>query len=432
MRNSRLRSAVPLVLALGVVAAVLPATAAQAAPSLDIDFSGSGYSTGAAPAPGGQNGWSSARAGIDWALVDNATFADAGLPVAGRSLRFSNAVAGSGGAHLVSPLIDPAGDSTTGAAANTFSTSFTIASATGAAQPGLAVDVAIDGASRYGGVLNLRHTTEGLAIGSYWVPADAPDASLSSWRSTVFTTVDPAVPHTIRWTATFLDGQTDIVEVYVDGRLVSAGSGVTTWEFYQAIAQPTGDRSVDSLSFKSTGSAPSANGVGYDAIPAVPALSGKGFLFSGISYDVSTQAPALPTAPPVLAPTPAVPDAEIPLEKTELAPGAAIDFSIGGFTPFENVFVTFYSTPAFGGWFQADANGVVTGSVAVPSGLAAGSHTFQLTGAVSGFVAAQAITLSAVAAAELASAGPGEVALVAGGAALFLVLGFALTRRRRA
>ncbi len=424
MRRSRLRPVVPLILALGVVAAVLPASAAQAAPSLDIDFSGSGYTAGTAPAPGGQNGWSSLNSTVDFALVDNADFAASGLPAGGRSLRFSNAVNTGTGANLVSPLIDSAGESLT---ANTFSTSFTVASATGALQTGLGVDVAIDGPSRFGGVLNLRHTSAGLAIGSYWVPADAPNAALSSWRSTVFTTVDPTVPHTITWKAIFLPGQADVVEVTVDGVLVSAGTGVTTWETYHAIAQPTGDRTVDSISFKSATSAPSASGVAYDSWPVAPAVAGQGLLFSGISYNVSTQAPALPTAPPVLAPTPATPDAEIPLTTTELVPGATIDFSVGGFTPFENVFVTFYSTPVFGGWFQADASGVVTGSVAVPAGLSGGSHTFQLTGAASGFIAAQAITIAA-----LASAGPGEVALVAGGAGLLLVLGFALTRRRRA
>ncbi|MGX5680199.1 hypothetical protein [Schumannella luteola] len=355
----------------------VPSTAA-AATSATIDFSASGYTTGSLK-PAGQNGWVQAKV-ADYSLVDNSSFPNSGLPSGGRSLQFSNSTIPSGGAHLVSPTIEAAGEPTTGATYNTFEAQFTVASATGALQTGLNVDVALDGASRYGGVVKLRHTSSGLEIGSYWVPQSAPDAELSSWRSAAFTTVDATVPHTIRLVAVFLEGRADSVQVFVDGQLVSGGSGVTTWEFYHLHAGTGGDKSVDGISFKSSSSAPSANGIGYDSgLPALPSAAGQGFLFSGISFASSTSAPPLPTTPPTVPATPdATPDAALTLADDSVID--ELEFSATGYLAYENVYAALYGAGSFGGWFQADASGAVSGTVAVPGSVAYGANTLQLVG----------------------------------------------------
>jgi hypothetical protein len=418
VRRATLITAVALTASAGLIAP----SAAWAAPSTTVDFLASGYTTGF-HSPAGQNGWVQAK-NVDFSLVDNSSFPAAGLPADGRSLQFSNSTIESGGAHLVSPLVDPAGESTTNAVGNTFETTFTVASATGGLQPGLGVDVALDGASRYGGVVNLRHTDAGLTIGSYWVPADATSADLPAWRSAVFATVSPDVPHAVRAVAIFLDDQPDVLQVYVDGALVSSAAA-TTWEFYSTIAGTGGDRSVDSLSFKASSSAPSADGVGYTSgLPTAPATQGLGFLFSDISYGTSTSAPPVPTEQPELPAAPAEPSpgSSIALENTEVT-GDTVTFEAGGFLPYENVYVTIFSTPTFAGWLQANAAGVVSATVALPAGLTPGSHTIQLTG-TSGFVAVTGFTLVALAATGLEALPAillGGGLVLAGAAALVLV-----------
>ena len=294
-------------LAAAATAALLALAAApmsaSAATSTTIDFTSPGYTVGF-HSPDTQNGWWMAKS-VDFSLVDNSSFPSSGLASGDRSLQFSNATQLSGGAHLVSPTIEAAGEPSSGAVANTFDTTFTVASATGAVQPGLGVDVALDGASRYGGVVNLRHTDGQLEIGSYWYPTGGTGDAVDTWRSALFTRVDPAVPHVIRAVAVFLVDKPDTLDVYVDGTLVSAGTGASTWEAYSG--SNGGDRSVDSLSFKTSSSAPTSTGIGYQSgLPAAPATAGKGFLFSAISYGVSTTVPASPSPDPVPAdPAPA-------------------------------------------------------------------------------------------------------------------------------
>ena len=420
----------------GLIAAIAAGGSASAAvlpSSLTIDFASSGY-TVAAGSPGSQNGWGAAKVGADIALVDNASFPLSGLP-AGRSIRFSNATLPSSSAHLVSPVIQPAGEPTTNAGAiNTFDVTFTVASSTGAIQPGLGIDVNIDGASRFGGLVNLRHSATGLQVGSYWVPADATDASLTSWRSAVFTTVPADVPHTVRVVSMFLQGQADLFDVYVDGILVSGGSGVTTWENFTRLSNTVGDNSVDGISFKTSSSAPTSDGIGYASAPAAPATSGNGLLFTGISYSTRADTPPVPTVAPPLDPAPVVtPDAPVAVTAEPVAQTESMDFSAEGFLPFENVYATIYSTPVFAGWFQADAAGRVQAQIVVPAGLPAGTHTLQLVGEASGFVAQSAFQVSAVAA--LAATGGELPPLLVGGAWVLVVAGLGLAiagRQRRA
>jgi hypothetical protein len=423
---------------------------AYAATSTTIDFATSGYTVGQ-HSPSDQNQWSGGGTDWDYGLVENTDFPSSGL-APGRSLRLSNAVSPASTRYLQTPEIESAGEPTT-ATWNTFEAEFTVASATGTLQPGLNVDVNLDSASRYGGVLNLRHTDAGLAIGSFWVPENAVDATTGSWRSAVFTTVDATVPHDIRIVAVFRADRTDDFDVYVDGVLVSGGSGATTWEHYSRITNGGGDRTVNELSFKIGTSAPSASGMGYEAgQPTAPATNGAGLLIAGIGYSVSntTDPSPTPTPTPTPSPTPApsapplpteqpalpaqvdpAPDtvAEIPSSPAE--PGGTISFSASGFAPFENVFVTFFSTPVFGGWFQADATGTVVGTVRLPAALDPGVHSLQLTGQTSGWTAVSTFQLAALAnsgSSDLRGAALVGMALLGlGGAAL----GVRAVRRRR-
>lgn len=397
-RSPRILGFSALVAAAATGLALAAPTAAIAATSTTIDFTAAGYTLGA-HSPRGQNGWNNTPADWDFSLVSNDDFLAAGLPAGGRSLQISNSIVPSSSRYLTSPAIESAGE--TGAVAgNTFTAEFTVASATGALQPGLSMDVNVDAASRYGGVINLRHTAAGLEIGSYWLPLDAPDLTNSSWRSTVFTTVPADQPHVIRVVDHFLPGQPDVMQVFVDGVLVSAGSGATTWEGYYAVGGSATDATVDQLSFRVSTSAPTADGIGYQTgIPAAPATAGQGYLFSGIGYSVSESAPPQPTAPPVIPPTPdPAPDATIQLGAAPVETGGTVSFDLDGFLPYENVGAVVYSTPVFLGWLQADATGRVTGTLALPAGLEAGTHTLQLTGAASGFVASGSFVLLALAA----------------------------------
>lgn len=285
-----------------LAAAALPVSAAEPLAETTIDFAAEGYSLGAS-SPAGQNGWTASGPTLDWSLVDNDDRPAAGLPAGGRSLRLSNALVGGSPAPLTSPLIAPAGETVD---SDVFDVTFDVASATGQLQPGLNVDVNLDGASRYGGVLNLRHTPEGLAIGSFWVDPAAsggPD-DLGNWRSTVFTTVSATVPHTIRIRTQYLVDAPDVFEVWVDGSKVSGASGATTWEYYHRLNNTNTDATVDSLSFRPGRSAPSPDGLGYlPSQPAAPGTAGAGFLFSGISY--RTVAATVPSAPTALTASPA-------------------------------------------------------------------------------------------------------------------------------
>ena len=310
-------------MAAALIALATAPLSASAATSNIIDFTSSGYTVGY-QSPKGQNGWWQAQS-VDYSLVDNSSFAASGLPGSGRSLQFSNSTQLGGGAHLVSPMVDAAGEPATGAAYNTFETTFTVASATGTVQPGLGVDVALDD-SRFGGVVSLRHSSDKLVIGSYWYPAGAVDLTPPSWRSAIFTSVDPTVAHVIRLVAIFIEDKPDTLDVYVDGTLVSAGSGATTWEAYSG---SNGTPTVDSISFKASSSAPTADGIGYTSgLPSAPATQGKGLLFSGISYGASMTVPQPPvvtppvvTPPVVTAPTtpskPAAPTPDPTAEPTE-------------------------------------------------------------------------------------------------------------------
>lgn len=80
---------------------------------------------------------------------------------------------------------------------------------------------------------------------------------------------------------------------------------------------------------------------------------------------------------------------------SSIAVGEAISVTFGGFTPFEYVQLVVASTPQVIGLGYADAQGFVTITGNLPSGLAAGSHTLAVYAPGSGIGFTQPITVSA-------------------------------------
>ena len=440
------RWAVMTGLAVTISLAFGPASPAHAVPSQDLDFSG--YSLGSLA---GQNGWTQGSTAHDVALVDNAAYPASGLG-AGRSVRVSNARTAKA-VEVRSPSVDAVGAPSTGAAANTFDATFTITSATGALQADLATAVGISNAaeSRAGGYAVFSHSAGGLQIGAQWIPYDQPAAALVNWRSGWATApgggavFDAAVSHEVRMVSQFTDNDTNRLQIYVDGTLALTANN---WVHYHDVAGTSattgGNGRVDRLLIGSARSLPTATGVGYTTVTESgsdvrtgtrPALDGAGFLFTDIGFGARNTAPALPTAPPVIDPiADPAPDAVLVTPTDPVAPGAGIPVSGTGFAPFENVAFTWYPSATFAGWFQADANGVVTATVTVPATLTPGEHILQATGETSGFVASGVVAVAAAAADPddpLVATGVDTTAALAGALVLFgLGAGLVLVARR--
>lgn len=382
---------------MGILAVLGTQSAAFAAPSIVIDFDDPGYTIGPG-SPSGQNGWLANGTGFDLALVENSSFPDSGLG-AGRSLRVSNATI-PGTRFLRSPIIDSAGEpGVAGATANTFAAQYTVASATGAVQDGLLLEVPIDSASRYGGVIVLRHTAAGLEIGSFWLPPEATGAGLSQWRSETFAVVDPSVPHTIDISALFRADASDVVRIQVDGELVSACSGVTTWENYFRVTGNATDALVDELTFRLTTSAPSESGVGYLAgLPPAPGTAGNGFLFADIGYEVfDSELPSPANPDEEVAPEPtATPDAPLAIDPDALTGGGTVTVTGSGFQAGEDVLAVLYPEATPLGWLTADESGDVAGDLDVPEDVAPGAKEIQVSGAASACTALGSLDIQAV------------------------------------
>lgn len=95
---------------------------------------------------------------------------------------------------------------------------------------------------------------------------------------TVADGLDRTVPHTIRVTMLFLPGShDDVVIVWVDGLPRYVG---TSWEDYFRECQPPGSRTVDSILFRTGGT-------------AAPKTLGKGFLIDNLSIRSAVPDPLL-------------------------------------------------------------------------------------------------------------------------------------------
>jgi len=276
-----------------LVAGALPASAEDAIPSArSIDFSAPGYTLGDG-SPAGQEGWTGSTSTFDAALVTAADVPDAGLADGAVGLRFSNAVVTGAINQLASPRVVPAGEPGTGASADTFDASFTVASATGGLQPGLDVEVDADtDGSRAGGGVVLHHVTtgdqQGLQVGTFWPVTDGGD-EIDDWASRSVV-VDATVPHTIRYVVHFLADAPDVAHVYVDGELaLTSGS----WEVFHD-GTGAGLQTVDGLLVRGSTSVPTTDGVGFDHVEPTAeqqaALDGEGLVLTDLSLSSYEQA----------------------------------------------------------------------------------------------------------------------------------------------
>jgi hypothetical protein len=184
-----------------------------------------------------------------------------------RALRMSNAItSGSFGDQTFSaPLVDEAGETI---AANdglsggdrqpVFTASFAVRAASAAPQPGLAVSISPDrGDGARMSYLRLEDTAGGIDV--YFDDYSSDDRD---FRETRVTTLDRRDKHTIGLTMVFVDGPAnDIVNVSVDGTVLHSG---TSWEdYFTDWENSSPPRTVDSLLFRSAGSASSTTGRGF-------------------------------------------------------------------------------------------------------------------------------------------------------------------------
>lgn len=256
-----------VIVAMGATAiSALPAAAdapvTSLAPAVPAAF-GAGTST---------DGWYFAG-GVDFGTQDGA-------------LRLSNATTSGVIQQLVTPQLDAsAGEPGSGGTFDEFDAQFTVASQTGALQPGLKIEVAPDNGSgsRTGGSFTLWHNpvTEKLEIGAIWAKPNGDTNSESGWTSKTLAAVDPSVAHTVAISEHFVTGGGDVADVSVDGAFVGR---VGTYEKYATDAgDPLG--TIDSLIFRASTSVPNG-GDGWGQQPAVAANEGHGFLVSDIAYSV--------------------------------------------------------------------------------------------------------------------------------------------------
>jgi len=261
------------------IAALLAAPALAA--SLSINFEG--YALGSVH---GQDGWSSSGAAgsgcavYDHAIVSN-TYGYASFGT--KSLRISNAVtSGCFGDHTFSKsLTDEAGETTAesgglsgGTRQSFFTAEWDFASTVpGAEQPGLSVVASPDrGDGARMSWVQMADTSSGLEVNFFDYQSGAVETGCVAGTNFVLTNVasglSRTVPHTIKITMQFVDGPAnDVVQVYVDGVLSHTG---TSWEDYFRECEENPSRTVDSLLFRTAGT-------------AAPGTAGNGFVIDNLS-----------------------------------------------------------------------------------------------------------------------------------------------------
>lgn len=261
------------------VALSLSISGAKAASS-SLDFES--YSAGTINA---QDGWSSlGAAGSGCAIYDHAVVVNAGAPASfgAKSLRMSNAVTSGcfGDQTFSKSLVDEAGESTAGNGGlsggvrqTTFDAQWDFASTVpGAEQPGLSVVASPDrGDGARMSWVQMTDTPTGIDVNFYDYQAALDPLCLTGDGfafTNVATGLDRTVPHTIKVRMRFVDGPAnDVVAVYVDGVLRHTG---TSWEDYFRDCEGNPSRTVDSVLFRTGGT-------------AAPATAGKGFLIDNLT-----------------------------------------------------------------------------------------------------------------------------------------------------
>lgn len=256
-----MRFSLKTVASLCAVAVSLVFAGSALADSTTIDFESPTYTTGSI---NGQDGWSSTGP------YDQEVAGSAVAGFGSQSLRISNAVtSGSFGDHTFSKeLGEPAGES----GKSYFEASWQFASTVpGAEQPGLSVVASPDrGDGARMSWIQMADTPTGLAVNFYdYQDGLNPGCSGSDFVFTeVATGLDRAVSHTIAVRMWFVPGAgNDVVQVLVDGTLRHTG---TSWEDYFRSCEGNPTRNVDSILFRTGGT-------------AAPATQGNGFLIDNLS-----------------------------------------------------------------------------------------------------------------------------------------------------
>ena len=251
----------------------------------------------------GQDGWSKTGP------FDSAVSATTVPGFGSQALRISNAItSGSFGDQTFSKsLPNEAGEISAvnnglsgGTRQNYFEMEFNIASAVpGAQQPGLSMSVSPDrGDGARMSYLRFEDQADGIhvffadyidvapfgtAVGDAANGCDVGD----DFTDIDIATLDRTIPHTIKFVMSFVNGsRNDVVQIFVDGILVKTG---TSWEDYFRYCEGTQTRTVDSLLFRTAGT-------------AVPANLNNGFLFDNFTSSsssvtaISLTPAAVPTA----------------------------------------------------------------------------------------------------------------------------------------
>ena len=248
-----------------VVAVSMVSAGGAAADSTTITFEQPTYALGSI---NGQDGWSSTGP------YDQAVAGSGGVTGFGaQSLRISNAVtSGSFGDQTFSPSLDDEAGET---GKSYFEASWQFASKTGTEQPGLSVTASPDrGDGARMSWVQMADTPSGLAVNF----SDYQDALNPGCAETgdafvltkVASGLDRTVPHTITVRMWFVSGAgNDVVQVLVDGTLSHTG---TSWEDYFRSCELNPTRNVDSILFRTGGT-------------AAPGTSGDGFLIDNLSLE---------------------------------------------------------------------------------------------------------------------------------------------------
>lgn len=280
MSRNHLRRLLGAAVGAGALAALVVAASADTVGP--ITFEAPTYTPGTIH---NQDGWQSAgAAGSGCAMYDHKVVTNSGAPPSfgGQSLRISNAVTSGcfGDQTFSKPTINEAGEPTAsnnglsgGVRQNHFEAQWQFASTVPSAeQPGLSVVASPDrgDGSRMSWV-QMADTPAGLQVNFFDVQGTTNPANFVG-PTPIAVGLSRTVPHTIKVTIDFVSGPSnDVVKVYVDSALVHTG---TTWENYYRFdseAQPEGGpRTVDSILFRTGGT-------------AAPANAGKGFLIDNLT-----------------------------------------------------------------------------------------------------------------------------------------------------
>jgi hypothetical protein len=281
--------AVIAVLALGATFA--PAASADTVGPISFES----YATGPI---WGQQGWTPASTPscgpLDIAVSQNSDFPAAPASFGAKSYRISNASTTGCFNDSFSPqTINAAGESTAaddgwsgGTRQPMFTAEFSIASSTGALQPGLNIQVSPDrGDGARMSYLRARHTGSALEfefIDVNGVTGTAPCFQCANFRSTTLGPYDATKTHTVKLVMRLLEGPSnDVVQVFIDGVLVHTG---TSWEDYYRLDTESSpgpirvSRTADSLLIRASGT------------PA-PSTAGQGFLIDGLSVTTGPLTP---------------------------------------------------------------------------------------------------------------------------------------------